>query len=136
MNVFINSVLLLLILNILFIFNIPNLTNDNFIYHKLLIFSIISLSQLLLFVISKSTSKCFNFKNIFEQSISDGLNGIIGYSLYLDLLYMASTSTFLLDYTSNTLYKNLTISLFIISFIAKIKILRLIFGYNDNDCSL
>ena len=89
MSVTIESLVLLIFLFVLFYFKFPDITNNNYLFHKLIIF--VS-TFVLKFVIELSKKIKENEKidamETLKESAHFSLYNIIGYSIYLDLIYM------------------------------------------------
>jgi len=71
-------------------------------------------------------------REIFNKSLEVAISGLIGYSLYIDLTIMESTKEYMVGYSRYILY--LMIAITIILFIGIVKIVKLLFNYNENEC--
>lgn len=135
MNIVINLIVLFIFLNLMFFMEIPNLTVDDFIFHKIILFLMIGVFQFLQKVIMNMYARCIiDIKNLAEESLFDGGIAVIGYSLVLDLIHMSSTSYMVTPYVFNSLWKNVFVSLSIIVFMLLTKVIKLTFGYRPNKC--
>lgn len=68
---------------------IINIDDKNYILHKLIIFVLLFIYQYVILLISKFKDNCqMIYKEIFKQSMETAIVGIIGYSIYNDLVYM------------------------------------------------
>lgn len=89
MDLLINILLLFVYLIILFYFGIPDITNTNYLMHKALLFVGILIFNYAFYLIKKMKEKNkINYKKLLANSIYYALFGIVGYSIYIDLMYM------------------------------------------------
>jgi hypothetical protein len=119
----------------LFFFKLPDIENDNYIQHKLLIFMSLFAFNYILNVITKIRNECvLNQSELASKSLRDAVTGVIGYSLYIDLNIMDwSKGYFNSMYDSKyTLY--LIATLVIVFFMSLIKILILMFDSTNPEC--
>lgn len=128
MNIFINLLLIFVFLYGLFNLRVPNLTNNNFILNKFIIFISLVCFQFIIIIIQKIKNNCkIDINEVLNNSINIGLFGIIGYSLYNDLIWMYN-----LNISTKRMY--LYVTLIIILFIAFVKFLKILFVNNYQDC--
>jgi hypothetical protein len=89
MNVFTDVLFLFVYLIILFYFKVPDITNTNYLLHKLVIFISLLVFYYILEIIKKIKGKCkIDQKKIMGEALNNSLYGVIGYSIYVDLMYM------------------------------------------------
>jgi len=88
MNIFTDTIFLLVYLMILFYFHIPDITNNNYLFHKLIIFISILAFRYIIEIIKKikDRQKVDPFE-VLNSSLYYALFGIIGYGVYMDLMY-------------------------------------------------
>lgn len=133
MNIFINLFFIFIFLLTIFTFKFPNINDDNYISHKILIFFLLLVYQFLLEIISKIRNHCkINIKDIVRNSLNVSLFGVIGYSIFIDFKYMSSTEEIVKNINNN--YANIYLTLLIVSIIALSKFIKVIFTNNSNDC--
>ena len=88
MNTFINIFFIFIFMFIILFFKTPNITNNNYILHKIIIFALLFVYQFMLLVMSKVKNKCkIDFLEVFRYSIETAVVGVVGYSIYTDLQY-------------------------------------------------
>lgn len=88
MNIFIDVLFLFIYLTLLFYFKIPDITNNNYIFHTIVIFILILAFNYVMETIKKIRNKCkIDLGKVFNIAIDNSLYGIIGYSLYVYLMY-------------------------------------------------
>jgi hypothetical protein len=89
MDLLINILFLFVYLIVLFYFGMPDITNNNYLMHKALLFATISAFNYVFYLIKKmKEGNKINYKKILANSIYYGLFGVVGYSIYIDLMYM------------------------------------------------
>jgi len=89
MNVFIDILFLFIYLLVLFYFKVPNITNNNYLWHKLLLFIFVIAYQYILEIIKKLKNKQdVEPFQILQDCVYYGLYSVVGYSIYIDLMYM------------------------------------------------
>jgi hypothetical protein len=125
MNVLFNLIFLFIYIYISLIIGIPG-TGSNIIINKLILFIGIFIYQFIIGFMSNIYKK-HSLKKILKISFSNSLLSIIGYSLYIDLLFMNFISP---KYINNQFTNSAIITIFIISTIATSKIINLIIN-ND-----
>jgi hypothetical protein len=134
MNVITNSLLIFIFIFTSLIIGIPGLDNDNIFKNKIYLFAGLFIFQLLLKSIYKLKYKCSNIdiKIIINESIMMGIYSVIGYSLYIDLLNMASTRNYIIPHLDNKHSQVFIISSIISVFIMICLISSIIItGYKD-----
>jgi hypothetical protein len=132
MNSFINIFFVFIFLFAMLLCKIPNINNNNFIIHKLLIFGLLFGFQFLLLTTSHIKNKCkIDFLEIFRYSIETAILGIIGYSLFTDLRYTTVTS---LSTISDNKVKYLYIAIIVSLLLVFVNTIKLLFGYRPYEC--
>lgn len=122
MYIIANIFFLFLFILIIFFLKFPNINNNQYILHKIILFISIFSFQFMIQIISKIRYKCKIYINdIATDSLLVATAAIIGYSIYNDLVY-----TNVINYDYNYKQKYLIVSLFIIAFIIFVKIFKLI----------
>lgn len=133
MNIFTDLLFLFIFIYSMLFFKIPDIETDNYIYHKLIFFVTIFLFTFISQILMKLRNNCkIIASEIFNRSLEVAISGLIGYSLYIDLTIMESTKEYMTSYSKYILY--LMIALTIVLFIGIVKIARVVFSYNENDC--
>lgn len=133
MNTFINIFFVFIFIFIILYFKAPNISNNNYILHKLIIFTLLFTYQFMLLIMSKVKNKCkIDFLEIFKYSMETAVVGVIGYSIYTDLQYykINDDPLFVTDQNMQYLYITIIITL-LLTFVNTIKLL---FGYRPYDC--
>ena len=133
MNTFINIFFVFIFIFIILYFKAPNISNNNYILHKLIIFALLFIYQFMLLIMSKVKNKCkIDFSEVFKYSIETAIVGVIGYSIYTDLQYykLNDDPLFVTDQNMQYLYITIIITL-LLTFVNTIKLL---FGYRPYDC--
>jgi hypothetical protein len=89
MSIFLETILLLLYLITLFYFQFPDISNNNYLFHKLIIFvsTLVFKFAIELYKNIKENKKVDPII-ILQDSIHYSLYNILGYSFYIDLMYM------------------------------------------------
>ena len=133
MNIFTDLLFLFIFVYSMLFFKIPDVETDNYIYHKLIFFVTIFLFTFVSQILMKLRNDCtIVAREIFNKSLEVAISGLIGYSLYIDLTIMESTKEYMVGYSRYILY--LMIAITIILFIGIVKIVKLLFNYNENEC--
>lgn len=134
MNSFINIFFVFIFLFAMLLCKIPNINNNNFIIHKLLIFGLLFAYQFLLLTLSHVKNKCkIDFLEIFRYSIETAVLGVIGYSLFTDLKYTNMTGLNSLNLSDNKL-KYLYIAMIVSLLLVLVNVIKLLFGYRPYEC--
>lgn len=82
-----NFVLLSIFIYFIFYFQVPNISDKRYIYHKFLIFLLIFIFQFLLYIISDFSKREYSIKEIALKTIIISSAAVIGYSVFNDLVY-------------------------------------------------
>lgn len=126
MHVLLNLLYLFLFVFMALHFKIPDILNGQHVIHKLIIFISLFVFQFIIMVISRILNGCtVNLKDIALNALLVAASGVIGYSVFNDMLYMGTLSKYNIDKLSNTvLYLNVTV--IILMFITFVKIMELL----------
>ena len=114
MNILLEHLILIGIIFFTILVSIPNIHSGdtNFIKHKFIFFIIVFIFETVIGHI-KSKKKVV-FKDLVDSSLKYGLVAIIGYSLFIDLIYMGRTQNFMLTVADNRITKIFLISISIV----------------------
>lgn len=90
MTVAIESFILFIFLFVLFYFKFPDITNSNYLFHKLILFISTFVFKFVveLFKKMKENEKIDPMETL-KESAHFSLYNIIGYSIYIDLMYLS-----------------------------------------------
>jgi uncharacterized membrane protein YbhN (UPF0104 family) len=89
MSITAESLALFIFLLVLFYFKFPDITNNNYIFHKLIIFIATFVFKFVIELYKKiKEDEKIDAMDILNNSVHYSLYNIIGYSLYIDLMYM------------------------------------------------
>jgi hypothetical protein len=89
MNIITDIFLLFVYLMTLFYFRFPNITNTNYLFHKLIIFISVFVFKFVIELGKKiKEDKKVDPVEILKDSSNFSLYNILGYSLYIDMMYM------------------------------------------------
>jgi hypothetical protein len=110
----------------------PNINNTNYILHKFIIFiCILAFNYIIELIKAIKTDYKIDPKKILWESLNTALFAVIGYSLYVDLMYM-NISCFKLDSITNIDENRFVVASFVTSlFIMLVKSIKLIFANNE-----
>lgn len=132
MHILVNILFIFIFLFILFFFNLPDVNNNNYIMHKVVIFFSILIFQYTLILISKLKNKCkIDGYDIFYDSLQTALASFISYTIYTDYIYINRLAPY---NNMGKLYHNALISLLISGFILIIKAICLLVNQNYMKC--
>ncbi|AYV82060.1 MAG: hypothetical protein Homavirus5_2 [Homavirus sp.] len=132
MHIIINIFFIFLFLVAIFYAKFPDLYNDNFIQHKLLIFISLFCFQFTILILTKIINKCkIDVKAISFDSLLIATSGVIGYSLYNDLYYSGTTISF---FNNNPKFQYINIAIILVLFITVIKIIQMLLTSKSDDC--
>ncbi|QKF94015.1 hypothetical protein QKU48_gp0557 [Fadolivirus algeromassiliense] len=133
MNTFINIFFVFIFIFLILFFKVPNINDNNYILHKVILFGLLFVYQFMLLVMSKVKNKCkIDFLEVFRYSVETAAIAVIGYSIYTDLQYykVNDDPLFITDTNMQYLYITIIISV-LLTFVNTIK---LMFGYRPYDC--
>ena len=126
MNILVNLFFLFIYVYLSLIFKFPNIATNNYILHKFYIFLSLFVFQFMLVMCTSTLNGCtINLKDCAINALSVATSGIIGYSIYIDLLCNGTIKQYKLNgFKPAFLYLNITI--LIILFISFIKVLQML----------
>lgn len=88
MNTLINIFLIFIFIIVILFFKVPNIENNNYLLHKLIIFALIFIFQFFILTMHKMVYKCkIDIFEILSYSAETAAIAVIGYSFYTDLQY-------------------------------------------------
>jgi hypothetical protein len=89
MSLIAESLILFVFLFILFYFKFPDITNNNYLFHKLILFVSTFVFKFVIELGKKiKDNEKVDAMEILKETIHFSLYNIIGYSIYIDLIYM------------------------------------------------
>ena len=119
MNLFTDVLFLFIYIVALLYFKIPDVFNNNFLLHKLYLFVFVFIYFCGIDLIKKLKNNCkMNASLMLQKSINMSLLSIIGYSIYVDMLYMDDTKNYFGKFEEiNEIKRIITIGLIISLFV-------------------
>lgn len=109
-------------------FNIPDISDGNYILHKLILFVSLFVFSFVTQIISGMKSKCpLNQFGLMNNSIHISTIGIIGYSLFIDLVNMETTHEYMSSLITSKYVMFLIASVIIVLLISVVKIVNMLF---------
>lgn len=108
-------------------FGVPSIDNNNYVYHKIMIFLIIFIFQFCVYIISDFSDRRFTIKEIAQRTLLICAYSVIGYSIFNDYLYSKGINTEQCDY--KYVCANATFSIVIAILFAKVIELMLSTNY-------
>lgn len=116
-------------------FRMPNVTNNNFIIHKVYLFIFTFSFYSLIQIIKKFNTQCKLDYEMLHKSFLIALYSVIGYSFYVDMLYWDKTKDYFGDIEEvNQIKRFAIIALIITLFIATVEITGKIFYSPISEC--
>jgi hypothetical protein len=136
MNVITNSVFIFIFVFVSLVIGIPGTEDNNIIKNKIFLFGGLFIFQMMLKFVYKIRYRCTdtNLKFIVNDSLLIGTYGIIGYSLFIDMLNMENTRNIILPYTKNLNSHALLISTIISVFIMMCIIISYVITGKHDTC--
>lgn len=102
MNIFTDIIFLFVYLIVLFYFRFPDITNNKYIFHKVIIFVSVFVFRFVVELIKKIKNKCkIEPLDILKESLLYALLNVVGYSIYVDLMYMNVCSDYNININSD-----------------------------------
>ena len=137
MNIIVNCLLIFIFIFVSIIIGVPGIEPGNLIKNKIFLFGGLTMFELILKSIYKIRNKCnnINLKHIINDSLIIGVFGVIGYSIFIDLLNMESTRNTILPYLKNPNSHAFVISVIISVFILCCVVLSYIVTNNNEKCN-
>jgi hypothetical protein len=115
----------------MFLFNIPDIKNDSYILHKLIIFSILFLFGIITNTFYRVLGGCkLSLNLILYKSFETSIAGMIGYGLISDLLLNKSTKDFIISLYDKPKLLYLIATVLITVVITLFRAVKILF-YND-----
>jgi uncharacterized protein with PQ loop repeat len=115
---------------------LPDIDNDNYIEHKFYIFLSIFIFDFMLQTIKRVRSKCVvKTEDILFDSLKTAVAGVVGYSIYTDLIHMESTKDYFENLGHSLIKKLAVIALIIVTFIVIVKVTEMVLLSKESDCS-
>lgn len=129
MNIFIDAVFLFVYLMALLYLKLPDVLNTSYLTHKLFIFIETFIYFYMIQLIKKIRDKCkIDPYELLQSSVVWALCSVIGYSIYVDMLYMESTKLYFgAPDCVDPLKRYAVIALIIVFFVALIQLMQLLF---------
>jgi len=119
---------------IILFFKIPNIENNNYILHKLIIFALLFMYQFILLILSNIKNNCkINVSDVFKSSLETATIGIIGYSIYTDLQF-AQLGDFDAIYLGDENMKYLYVTIIVTLLLTFVNTIKLLFGFTPYEC--
>lgn len=139
MNIFTDALFLFIYLFSLFYFGIPNINNDNYLKHKLIIFINIFIFNYVIQLIKKIKNNCIvDPLELLYNSLYIGLVAIIGYTIYVDVITMSWSREYIINnfdsIANDKTKKYATISLLIVITVVLIRMIGLLFKSSYDSC--
>ena len=136
MNIFTDLLFLFVYIFTLLYFQLPDVTNNNYLTHKFYLFVAIFGFYYIIQLIKKIKNGCpIDPYAILLQSLNMSLFCVLGYSIYVDLLYMDWSQNYFGDIVVvNHTKRFITISLIIVTFVALIQLVGMLFKTSTNEC--
>lgn len=135
MSVITNLVFIFVFLYIMFLFKVPDIENDSFILHKFFIFITLFIFNFVSQIVIKIRNNCkIEQYDLIYKSLETSVSGVIGYSLFIDLMVMEYTKDWMEYFTRSKYLIYLMACLMIIMFIMLIKIIKLMLNCDDDKC--
>lgn len=137
MNVFTEQLFIFIFLFALIYFKMPDISDDNYIYHKFMLFVSSFAFYFVIQVISKIRNNCkTDTSEMLRKSMEVAVSTIIGYSVFVDLTIMQSTRDFMTSIIQQSDYnKYLMACIITILFITIIRAIQLLFNNKAYQCN-
>ena len=134
MNIFIEMFFLYAYILLLFLFKLPDVSNNNYLAHKFMIFFNLSIFFFATILIKKINNGCkIKPHELIQNTIMNSLICVIGYAIYVDLLYTNySCNIFKINIDSN-FKRNIVVTTIIVIFMLIVNIIKQTFD-NGEKC--
>jgi hypothetical protein len=136
MNIFTDILFLFIFLCTLLFLRLPDVINHNYIYHELCLFIAVFVYFYTVELIKTIKNKCkIKPYNMLKDTLTMSLYTIIGYVIYVQLMYMDWSKDYFSDVVNvcNTSKRFISISLIMVMFITLIKLSGMLFKNNNSD---
>lgn len=136
MNIFTDVLFLFVYIMTLLYFKLPDVSDNNYLVHKFYIFVGVFGFYYVIQMIKKIKNNCrVDPYVILQQSLNMALYCVIGYSVYVDLMYMDWSQSYIQSIDiSNSNKKYLMISITVIIFVTLIQLMGMLFKVEKDDC--
>lgn len=135
MNTFIDILFTLIFILTMLFFQIPDINNDNYIFHKLIIFVTLFMFNYVVNIIKKMRNDCKIIQTeIISNSTQMAIAGLLGYTLFVDLKVMEWSRDFIYSSYDSLFGLYLIVTIIMTLFITIIKVIKLLFNSSDYDC--
>ena len=135
MNTFVDILFMFIFIFIMFFFEVPDVNNDNYIQHKVVIFITLFMFNYVVNIIKKMRNGCkIEQNNIISNSTQMAIAGLLGYSLFVDLKVMEWSRDMISSSYDSLFMLNLIVTIIMILFISIIKIMKLLFNSSVDTC--
>jgi uncharacterized protein with PQ loop repeat len=136
MRALIDPLFIYIFLITLLYMKLPDIDNDNYIEHKIYIFLSIFVFGFMLQTIKRIRSKCVvKTEDMLFDSFKTAVAGILGYSIYTDLIHMESTKEYFENLGHSVINKIAIVALIIVAFIVLAKVIEMVLLSKESDCS-
>lgn len=134
MNIFTDIIFLFVYLLTLFYFKFPDITNNKYAFHKAIIFITVLVFRFMIELIKKIKNKCkIDALDILKDSLLYSLITVVGYSIYVDLMYMNICSDYNISISTDN--QRYLVSSFVISmFTLFISAFQMVFKMGESKC--
>lgn len=137
MKALVDQLFIYIFIFVLLLLRIPDIGDDQYIRHKIIIFFSLLMFNFSLQLIKKIKSKCIvKTDELLEDSVKMALYGTLGYSIFTDLTLMESTKDYLDCFTNSHSKKSASASLVIVGLITCVKVFEIILGSKERNCNL
>ena len=135
MNTFIDILFTFLFIFIMFFFEVPEINNDNYIQHKIIIFITLFMFNYVVKIIKKMRNGCKIIQSeIISESTQMAVAGLFGYTVFVDLKVM--------EWSRDTIYSSydslfmlyLIVTIIMTLFITIVKIVKMMFDNEVDKC--
>lgn len=135
MRALVDPLFIYLYLITLLYMKLPDINNDSYIEHKFYIFLSIFVFDFMLQTIKRVRSKCVvRTEDILFDSFKPAVAGVIGYSIYTDLIHMENTKDYFDQLGQSAVKKIAVIALIIVAFIILVKVVEMVLLSKESDC--
>jgi len=137
MNIFTDSLFLFVYIFVLLFFGIPDMHNNNYVKHKIILYVNILWFYYIIQLIKKIKNKCPIVPiDIFKDCLKFATYAVFGYAIYVDLLYMDWSKDYFAHISDNDMVKKCSIiSLIIVSFTTCSRLIELMFTLPQSGCN-
>lgn len=136
MNIFTDVLFLFVYIMTLLYFRIPDIANNNYLTHKFYLFISIFGYYYVIQMIKKVKNKCpIEPYDLLKESINMSLFCLLGYSIYVDMMYMDQTKGYFGDITTVDINKRfVVVSLIMVLFVTVVQLIKMMFKNSPDEC--